>query len=79
MDLALDLMSWPRGTHIQSAADIPPETMAALGMTFGPIVAGFAVVSVWFSSQCPMTRQGHEAVVAELNRRRSEAALAPGP
>ena len=29
---ALDLIAWPRGPHIRSAADIPPETMVNLGL-----------------------------------------------
>ena len=29
---ALDLIAWPRGPHIRSAADIPPETLVNLGL-----------------------------------------------
>jgi glycoside/pentoside/hexuronide:cation symporter, GPH family len=69
--IGLDFISWPRGAHIQSAADIPTETLASLGMLYGPIVAGFAVFSILFSAQCKMTRQKHAAVVADLAKIRS--------
>ena len=72
--IGLDVISWPRGAHIQSAADIPAETLASLGMLYGPIVAGFAVVSVWLSAQCKMSRQQHQAVLAELDKMRAERA-----
>ncbi|MEX0942710.1 MAG: MFS transporter, partial [Pseudomonadales bacterium] len=45
--IGLDIISWPRGVDIKSAADIPPETLVNLGLLYGPIVASFAVVSVW--------------------------------
>ena len=54
----------------QTAADIPVETVASLGMMYGPIVAGFAVFSVWLTLQCKMTRADHESVVAQLAARR---------
>jgi len=69
--IGLDLINWPRGAHIQSTADIPVETLAALGMLYGPIVAGFAVFSVLLSAQCKMTRRQHEQIVAELAKLRT--------
>ncbi len=70
--VGLDLINWPRGAHIQSAADIPIETLGALGLLYGPVVAGFAVFSVLLSAQCKMTRQDHVAVVKQLERVRQE-------
>jgi len=64
---AQSLISWPRGAHIQSAADIPVETLGWLGLIYGPIVAGCAVFNVLFNLQCKMTRQDHERVVKELD------------
>jgi Na+/melibiose symporter-like transporter len=69
--VVLDLINWPRGAHIQSAADIPVETLASLGMLYGPIVAGFAVFSVLLSAQSKMTRRQHEEVVAQLAKIRA--------
>lgn len=74
--VGLDLISWPRGAHIQSAADIPVETLGWLALIYGPIVAGCAVFNVLFNLQCKMTRQDHERVVKELDvlRARRDAA-----
>ena len=68
--VALDLISWPRGVAIQTAADVPPETITWLGLVYGPIVAGFAVVSVWCYSKHRLDRQRHRQIVAELSERR---------
>lgn len=64
--VGLDLINWPRGSHIQSAADIPIETLAWLGLLYGPIVAGCAVFNVLFNLQCKMTRAGHEETIRKL-------------
>ena len=72
--IGLDLISWPRGAHIQSAADIPPDTLTWLGLIYGPIVAGFAVFNVIFNLKCKMTRQGHEENVRRLTELRAERA-----
>ena len=64
--VGLDLINWPRGSHIQSAADIPIETLAWLGLLYGPIVAGCAVFNVLFNLQCKMTRAGHEETIRQL-------------
>lgn len=79
--IALDLIGWPRGTAIQTAADVPAETVAWLGLIYGPIVAGFAVVSVWCYSKHRLDRQRHTEIVLELDARRSaapQAAMAAG-
>jgi Na+/melibiose symporter-like transporter len=68
--IALDLISWPRGVEIQTAADVPPETITWLGLVYGPIVAGFAVVSVWCYSKHRLDRHRHKEIVAELEVRR---------
>ncbi len=68
--VGLDVINWPRGEHIRSAADIPPETLANLAMLYGPIVAGFAVFSVLFTVQCKMNRADHESIVEQLAKQR---------
>lgn len=74
--IALDLISWPRGVAIQTAADVPPETIVWLGLVYGPIVAGFAVVSVWCYSKHRLNRARHKEIVVALEARRRELAAA---
>lgn len=71
--VALDLIAWPRGPEIRSAADVPPDTLMWLGLVYGPIVAGFAVVSVWCYSKHKLDRHRHAQIVQELARRRAQA------
>jgi Na+/melibiose symporter-like transporter len=71
--IALDLISWPRGVEIQTAADVPPETIAWLGLVYGPIVAGFGVVSVWCYTKHRLNRERHQEIVRELVARREAA------
>ena len=68
------MISWPRGVEIQTAADVPAETIVSLGVLYGPVVAGFAVISVWCYTHHKLDRDGHARIVAELEARR-EAAL----
>jgi Na+/melibiose symporter-like transporter len=73
--VALDLISWPRGVAIQTAADVPPETLAWLGLIYGPIVSGFAVVCLYCYSKHHLDKHRHEEIVRELAIRN---AAAPG-
>ncbi len=73
--IALDLISWPRGAEIQTAADIPADTLVWLGLIYGPIVAGFAVVCVWCYSKHHLDRHRHAEIVRELEARRRAPAL----
>ncbi len=72
--IALDLISWPRGPEIRSAADVPPDTLVWLGLIYGPIVAGFAVVSVWCYSKHQLDRRRHAEIVLALEARRRDPA-----
>ena len=68
--LGLDIIGWPRGTGIQSAADVPAETIVHLGLLYGPVVAGFSVISVWCYLHYDLTRARHAEILRELNLRR---------
>jgi Na+/melibiose symporter-like transporter len=72
----LDLIEWPRGAAIRTAADVPVDTLVWLGLIYGPIVSGFAVVSVWCYSRHRLDRRRHGEIVLELERRRRERAAA---
>ncbi len=69
--VALDLISWPRGVAIQTAADVPAETLTSLGLIYGPIVSGFAVVSLFCYSKHRLDRHRHAEIVRELAARQS--------
>ena len=78
--LGLDIISWPTGTQIQSAADVPAETIVHLGLLYGPVVAGFSVISVWCYLHYDLTRARHAEILRELNARRPvEPARDPTP
>jgi len=71
--VALDLINWPRGVAIQTASDIPPDTLMWLGLIYGPILSGFAVVSVWCYSKHRLDRRRHAEIVRDLYLRRQAA------
>jgi len=66
----LELINWPTGAHIRTAADVPAETIAHLGILFGPFVAGFGLVCVWCYTHYDLTRERHDEILRELWRRR---------
>jgi Na+/melibiose symporter-like transporter len=74
--LTLDLIGWPRGAAIQTAADVPAETLVWLGLIYGPIVSGFAIVSVWCYSRHRLDRRRHAEIVRALEARRQGTARA---
>lgn len=71
--IGLDIISWPTGTEIKSAADVPPETLVNLGLLYGPIVAAFSIVSIWCYSHYSITRERHAHMLDELQKRRMNA------
>ena len=73
--IGLDIIAWPRGTEIQTASDVPAETIVNLGLLYGPVVAGFSVVSVWCYMHYDLTRERHAQILRELNARRREELL----
>jgi Na+/melibiose symporter-like transporter len=70
----LELIEWPTGTHIRTAADVAPETIVHLGIMFGPFVAGFGLVCVWCYTHYDLSRERHDEISRELRRRRAAAA-----
>ncbi|MGA1370887.1 MAG: MFS transporter [Pseudomonadales bacterium] len=72
----LDLIDWPRGSAIQSAADVPAETLMWLGLMYGPIVSGFAVVSVFCYSRHRLSRDRHAEILSALAERRTHSVAA---
>ena len=74
----LDIIGWPRGPEIRSAADVPAETLVELGIMYGPVVAGLGLVSAWCYTNYKLTRKGHEEILVELRARRLHAREAVG-
>ena len=64
------LIDWPQGEEVQSAADIPPETLAQLGILYGPALAIMGMVGMFFYSRYRLDRGVHEEIQAELASRR---------
>ena len=71
---ALALIDWPTGADVQTAAEIGADTIASLGLIYGPIVSGFALVSVYCYSKYGLNRQRHAEVVLELSQIRTQRA-----
>ncbi len=70
----LDIISWPRGPEIQSAADVPAQTLFNLGLLYGPIVAGFSIIALWCYTRYDLTKERHAAIIEKLNQRRQDDA-----
>ncbi|MEQ8299493.1 MAG: MFS transporter [Hyphomonas sp.] len=71
--VALDLIAWPKGAAIRSASDVPPDTIAALGLLYGPGIAVFGIVSMWCYSRHSLDRNRYREIQEELQRRQQAA------
>ena len=71
--LALSIIAWPSGSEIVSAADVPEQTLVWLGLIYGPIVSGFAVVCAYCYSKHNLDKARHDEIMAELTVRRAES------
>jgi len=70
---ALELIDWPVGENIQTAADVPVATLEQLGIVYGPMIAAFAFISIWCFMQVSSTRERHAAILARLIARRASS------
>jgi GPH family glycoside/pentoside/hexuronide:cation symporter len=79
--LGLDLISFPRGSNVVSAADVAPATIVELGVIYGPVVAGFGIVSVWCYTHYHLDRARHAEIIEELRGSRTAPTgpMAAGP
>ncbi len=65
----LDLIGWPTGAAVRSAADVPWDTLASLGVIWGPLSAVLALPGLWFISRYALTRERHGEILMALNQR----------
>ena len=56
---ALTLIAWPVGAEIRTAADVPADTLDWLGLLYGPIVSGFALICVYCYSRYDLDEDTH--------------------
>ncbi len=71
--IALKLIAWPQGSDVLSAADIPTQTLQWLGLIYGPIVTGFALVCIYCYSKHDLDKARHDEILAELKVMRASS------
>ncbi len=71
--LALNLIDWPTGPDIRTAADIDPDTIVQLGLLVGPGIGVAALISLLCFASYRLTRDRHARILKELARRRVAA------
>jgi len=71
--IALDLIAFPRGAGIRTAADVAPDTIVHLGLVYGPLVLSFSVLTMWCYSHYALTRERHAGILIELEARRTSS------
>jgi Na+/melibiose symporter-like transporter len=65
----LDLIAWPTGDTIRTAADVPPETLTQLAVLAGPVVASAAVPFFYCIRHYRIDRKRHGDIRAALSGR----------
>ncbi len=74
--LALDVIGWPEGSAVTTAADVPAETIMHLGIFFGPALAVIGIASLWCYAHYRIDKTRHDEICAELAVRRELAQTA---
>lgn len=64
--VALDLISWPTGEGIRSAADVPLDTLHTLGLVWGPMSVVLALPGLFFLRRYTLSRQRHRDILRAL-------------
>ena len=68
--VALDLIAFPRGAE---PGTVDPDKIYALGLAVGPGLIVLYFFMLFFFTRYKMTREQHQEILAELDRRRLEA------
>ncbi len=69
----LDLIDWPIGSQIRTAADIAPEKIMYLGVMVGPGVAASGLLCYWCYARYRLTRERHAEILEQLKQTRAAA------
>ena len=70
---ALTVISWPTSSSIDGAADVPAQTVMRLGLIYGPIVSGFALVCIYCFAQYRLDASRHRQIIVQLAEKRANA------
>ena len=66
---ALDVIGWPAGASASGAEAVPAETIRALGIAYGPVVAVFALLALLTYRGYDLDRARHAGILAALQER----------
>ena len=69
--LGLNLIDWPTGPDVRTAADIDPQTIVQLGLLIGPGLSVAALIALWCFAWYRLTRDNHAAILKQLAQRRT--------
>jgi hypothetical protein len=67
----LDLISWPTGPAVRTAADVPWDTLVSLGVIWGPVSVLLAVPGLWCINRYSLDRERHREIQRRLGERRA--------
>ncbi|MBI1238131.1 MAG: hypothetical protein GC199_02185 [Alphaproteobacteria bacterium] len=70
--MALEMIAWPTGAEV-TVSDVAPEKIVWLGLLYGPIVAGFAVVAIYCYTRYQLDRERHAEILVALSERKRGA------
>ncbi|MEZ7978432.1 MAG: MFS transporter [Myxococcota bacterium] len=78
--LALEVIGWPAGASAAGALAVPPETIRALGIAYGPMVAVFALLALFAYRGYDLDRERHAGILDALSERHRQKIDSPrGP
>lgn len=69
--IALDLIAFPKG---MDPSQVPPDKIFLLGLAVGPGMVVLYILTLIFLARYEITRERHEEILVELERRRPQAA-----
>ena len=67
--IVLDLIEWPTGESVKTAADIPSETLFQLAMIAGPGLAIGFVPAILLWRNYRLSKSRHEQILSQIEAR----------